>query len=304
MSRRIAFLAVTVVVVLLLAPGEGPLTAQQGDDDVLRLMQAFNDDLRPQWIDFRVEQIEMLTVGRGRPSTRLHQRAFRWVPDDPRRQAEAGALTYLVEPSWGTATASGVPQPVTERATDRAMAAWAESLCTPVTVLKRPAPGGDVTLFDEFLGPEQPEGPILADPFVADVVHAGWFPSGAADAILGPDVLAISVTFIFVDRETGEPTDLDGDGFLDTAANEIYYNDGFHWTAGEVQGGMVLAPGEEPTVDVETVALHEAGHAFGLGHFGSPPEAVMNPVYHGVLHQLLTMDHAGLCSLWGNWDHP
>jgi len=47
-------------------------------------------------------------------------------------------------------------------------------------------------------------------------------------------------------------------------------------------------------IDVETVALHENGHSLGLGHFGPPPDAVMNPVYAGIRHVPLSPDDAAM----------
>jgi hypothetical protein len=38
--------------------------------------------------------------------------------------------------------------------------------------------------------------------------------------MLRRDTLAFSVTFIFVD-DAGNPTDINGDGYLDTALNEV-----------------------------------------------------------------------------------
>jgi hypothetical protein len=259
---------------------------QQGDSSVLQLMNDLNDVLKPQWLDYRVEQIEFLTIGKGRPSARIHQRDFRWVSGDPRRHADGDTLSYLVDPSWGEATSGGVTQAATEAAIDRAVARWAASSCLGQRVVKRPYPGGDVTIFDFFL-----DRGGFGEPFAADIVHAGWLSEDSG--LLGPDVLGISVTFIFVDPDTGEPTDLDGDQRMDTALNEIYYNDRFVWS---LSGAETAG-----TFDVETVALHESGHAFAVGHFGSPPEAVMNPVYTGVRRELYPMDHAGLCTVWGNW---
>ena len=72
----------------------------------------------------------------------------------------------------------------------------------------------------------------------------------------------------FTSRSPGQWSDINGDNYVDTAFSEIYYNDNFNW------GINVIIPG----IDVETVALHKSGHSLGVGHFGPPPEAVMNPV--------------------------
>lgn len=267
----------------------GSARGVEADTEILQLMQDLNDILKPQWLDYRVEQIEFLTLGQGRPAARIHQRDFRWVLNDPRRNAQGDTLTYLVDPSWGSATPSGVSQPGTEAAIDHAMGLWAASDCLAFDVVKRPFPGGDVTIFDFFL-----DRGDFGEPFAADIVHGGWLSENSG--LLGPEVLGISVTFIFVDPETGEPTDLDGDNRLDTALNEIYYNDRFQWV---LSGAGAPGPGEP--VDLETVVLHESGHAFGVGHFGSPPQAVMNPTYTGTRRELFPIDHAGLCSVWGGW---
>jgi len=257
--------------------------------DLLQLMQDLNDVLKPQWLDYRVEQIELLTIGQGQPVARIHQRDFRWVSGDPRRDAQGDTLTYLVDPSWGAATSGGVSQPDTEAAIDRAMGRWATAGCLDFPVIKREFPGGDVTIFDYFLDRGE-----FGDPFAADIVHAGWLSEDSG--LLDSDVLGISVTFIFVDPATGEPTDLDGDNRLDTALNEIYFNDRFRWA---LSGAGEAGP-DEP-VDLETVVLHEAGHALGVGHFGAPPQAVMNPTYTGPRRELYPIDLAGLCSVWGGW---
>ena len=108
------------------------------------------------------------------------------------------------------------------------------------------------------------------------------------------------MSFIFTD-DNGVPTDINGDNYLDTALNEVYYNDNFGNPAGDRAGNPwginILLPG----IDVETVALHENGHSLGVGHFGPPPAAVMNPVYAGIRHAPYPVDQAGMSSLWRSW---
>ncbi|HEX2163394.1 MAG TPA: matrixin family metalloprotease [Thermoanaerobaculia bacterium] len=268
----------------LVLAGLVPLAAAPvaaADDEVLSVMRALNDDLKAMWMDFRIESIDYLTVGQGRPSDRLLRQPFRWVADDARRGAEAGRLSWLVDGSWGEATASGVGAGAAAAALAKAAATWAAVPCFEPAIVERPWDGRDVTITDFFVG----SGPF-GDPFAADVVFGGWL--GAESLFFGPETLAVTVTYVFVDRETGEPTDVDSDGRLDVALAEIYFNDAFEWTT-EGAGGF----------DVATAALHELGHALDLGHFGSPPLAVMNPVYSGQRRQLEPIDTAGLCSVWG-----
>lgn len=271
----------------LVLAGLVPLAVPQpaaAEDDVLSVMRALNDDLKAMWMDFRIESIDYLTVGHGRPSDRLLRQPFRWVPDDGRRRAEPGRLTWLVDGSWGEATASGVGTAEVSAALAGAAATWGADACLELALVERPWDGGDVTITDYFL-----TGGPFGDPFAADVVFGGWL--GADSLFFGTETLAVTVTYVFVDRESGLPTDVDRDGRLDVALAEIYFNDAFPWTTGG-EGGF----------DVATAALHELGHALDLGHFGSPPEAVMNPIYSGARRKLEPIDRAGLCSVWDERD--
>jgi len=83
----------------------------------------------------------------------------------------------------------------------------------------------------------------------------------------------------------------------------VWYNDNFLWTTN------ANAPG----TDIETVALHENGHALGFGHFGKifitnnnnklhvAPRAVMNAIILGALRDPLGTDNASFSSVYGNW---
>ncbi|MEK7829947.1 MAG: hypothetical protein AAB401_02620, partial [Acidobacteriota bacterium] len=96
------------------------------------------------------------------------------------------------------------------------------------------------------------------------------------------------------------PTDIDNNGKLDTAFREILYNNAFTWRINS-------------NIDVETVALHEAGHGLSQAHFGTAfrtnsngvlhfaPRAVMNAAYSGVQQHLAGTDNSGHCSIWAHW---
>lgn len=69
---------------------QAPSLAKQGgegDPAVLALMHDMNEQLAAMGLDIAVESIEFFTIGLGRPSNRIHQQPFRWVPNDPRRAA-------------------------------------------------------------------------------------------------------------------------------------------------------------------------------------------------------------------------
>ncbi len=270
-----------------------------GNPGVLARMHEINEQLRAMNLNIAVEQIEFFTIGGGRPSNRIHAQEFRWVANDPRRLADGINITYLVDQSDG-ATASGLTNAQTEGAIDRSMNTWDASRCfKKVDIVKRPDTGADPDIFDSFFGFGG-----LGDPFLADITEAGWLPRAFFEAVGGPGggrgILAFSVTFIFTDDDDN-PTDINGDNRLDTALNEVYYNNTFgdptNDRAGNPWGINVNLPG----IDVETVALHENGHSLGIGHFGPPPSAVMNPVYAGINTSPDPVDNAGMCSVWASW---
>lgn len=282
------------------APGSRP-TAQSGGEDppILAKIKQINRQLAASGLNIAVEQVEFFTFGAGRPSFRIHQQPFRWVANDPRRLADGDNITYLVDQSDGR-TSSGLTSAQTEFAIDRGMDTWqAQDALSHVKLVKRPDTGADPDIYDSFFGFGR-----FGNLFLADIVNAGWLPRAFFEEAGGPGggrgILAFSVTFIFTEDD-GTPTDINGDNYLDSALNEVYYNDTFGKNgtdrAGNPWGIDILLPG----IDVETVALHENGHSLGLGHFGPPPDAVMNPVYAGIRHDPFSIDLTGLKTIWSTW---
>jgi hypothetical protein len=273
-----------------------------------------NDRLLDTGLNIAVEAVEYYTIGEGRPDDRVLRQPYRWVPYDPFRLAQGNDITYLVDQSEGE-TASGLTAQQTEEAIDSAMSTWdgARSL-RRVDIVKRPDPGADPDIYDWLVAPAYDgqgdpapgEFGELGFSFYADIVHAGWLPKEYFDAVEpsgGENILAFSVTFIWVDDQ-GFPTDINGDNYLDTALNEVYYNDNF----GDPNGTLPNIPwGIDvplPGIDVETVALHESGHSLGADHFGPSPSAVMNPVYAGIRHSPSPSDLAAMAAVWQSWDAP
>ena len=130
-----------------------------------------------------------------------------------------------------------------------------------------------------ILGFGEPVNPISG--WVADIVHAGWISPEFFDFLApGGSKFILGATFTFIVVINGEYSDADNNGKADVWFREIYYNDNFDWNNGS-------------KIDVETVALHEAGHGLSRGHFGKTfgtyaykkiyfsPRAIMNSSYSG-----------------------
>ncbi len=272
-----------------------------GDPAVLAKMQEVNRQLLAGGLNLAVEALEFFTIGGGRPSARIHQQDSRYVPNDIRRSASGTDVTYLVDQKRG-ATATGLSSTQTEAAIDQAMATWGNSKSLKkVNLIKMPYRGEDPAFYAFILGFVE-DSSLL---YLADIIHTGWWSKDLFDAAWQPgggdSILAFTATFIFIDS-TANPTDVNSDHYLDIAFAEIYYNDNF----GDPSGSQPLLPWginvDLPGgIDVETVALHESGHALGLGHFGPPPVAVMNAIYAGKRQVPLPIDKAGLFTLWGSW---
>jgi len=284
--------------------------AEQKKSTPLDILKKINAKLAARHLQIRAEQIEFFTIGNGRPSSRIHQQEFRWVPGDPRRDAQGDDITYIVDLSGGNST-SGVTSAQFEDAVDAVYKTWQSDRCLKkVKLVKRADPGTDITILDGLLG----FGGI-GNPSAGDIVDAGFVPQTFFDAAAcgvpnsgcGCGIIAFSITFIFTDDQ-GNPTDINGDNRLDTALNEVYFDDVFGGNSTACGGAFNGNPwGIDvplPGIDVQTVALHENGHSLGLGHFGPPPACVMNPVYAGIRHSPFPIDSAGMCTIWSSWPNP
>jgi hypothetical protein len=289
-----------------------PSQARGGNPAALAMIDAANKKLQARGLHISVEAINYFTLDNARPTDRVHAQDFRWVPNDPRRLAQGDDITYLIATNRST-TESGLTAAQTTNAIERAFATWgANASLDKVDLVKRAYSGrDDVTIYDELTadGKFDDFRGQAGNFLVADIVNAGWLPRAYFEAVGGPGggrgILAFSVSFIFT-NDDGTPTDINGDGRLDTALNEVYYNNTFGDpkapdNRSERPWGIDIAP---PGIDVETVALHENGHSLGLGHFGPPPDAVLNPVYAGIRQDPLAPDESGMQAVWSSWPNP
>ena len=196
-----------------------------------------------------------------------------------------------------TRPSNDLPVAVSSAAIARAMQTWDEVKCSDLGMFRIPSQPGIATGFvSELFG----FGGSLD--YIADVVHAGWLP-GAFFDLLAPEgstfILGVTFTIIFTDDD-GNPVDTDNNKKPDVAWREIYYNDTFDWADGD-------------NYDVETIALHEAGHGLSQAHFGKAfrtngnnklhfaPRAVMNAAYSGIQTEINGSDNGGHCSNWASW---
>jgi hypothetical protein len=304
MKKNILIMSLLIIVLMMFACGkEEPVTpkltqrqdvvtlAKRGSGSaeaaIRTMVEDINARLEEEGSNFRIERAFYYTASHEIGQTiffddRTKQLPFHFVPGDPRRRVGANTdIAYMVD----QVEASNPPIAVTTTAIDRAMATWDGVNCSIIPITKLSNPSFNIGLW---------AGGYPAYLFGADITHAGWiyFP---------PPVLGVSVPYVWIDGN-GNYTDINNDGKIDVAFWEIYYSNAYTWSDDGVSD-----------IDVEAVALHEAGHGLDQDHFGKlfrtdangkfhfAPRAVMNAGYTGPQRTLADTDIGGHCSIWGSW---
>lgn len=293
-------IAVFSLIVLLLPA----VLAAISEDDVKAVMNDMNGQLVAMGENIQVSQVEVHTdMAEGGESgliiyfnDRSKQSGSHWVPFDPNRGGTRD-ITWLSD--MGEGIANGCTLAETQAAVDRAMNTWDTVNCATIPLVKLPDYGIDWGYVQYLVGYGGVPG------WYADVTQAGWLPQEFFDLLFGAgnSVLGVTFTFVWIDTETGLPSDMDNNGKQDVAFREVYYNNRYAWG--------IDNPTSYP-IDVETIVLHENGHSLSLGHFGKlfrtpngklhwAPEAVMNAGYVFPQQELKGTDIGGFCSVWGSW---
>lgn len=273
-------------------------------------MSSLNHKIAAEGLDYRVFMAEYITTEGGVEAGNTvfakdvgnKQLGLDFVPNDTRRPWSNNVgpvlngtddITYAIDQTPGAAGSTplfgGLSGADATAAIQRAMGTWDAQTCSDLSLTEIPT-DIDISAVINFFSEGVSGNPTI----VADIQHAGF------NVNFGNNILGIAWSFVFTGPDDS-PTDVDNNGKADKAFTEIYYGPFFPW-----------ADDGTTNPDLETVALHEAGHGLSQAHFGKifmtkkgkfkvSPLAVMNAGYTQVQRDLKGTDKGGHCSNWAQW---
>jgi len=244
---------------------------------------------------------------------------YQWVEHDNRRHAEDGlTLYYRID---RTELPPGVSWEDTEAAIESAVATFNQVKCGKNFELVRVDSelGTDLGFIQDAVGFGGSPVPR------ADITFAGWVPDSffGTVGLPGSNGVALPVVFDAADESlvwgldvldpTREFTDINGDAKHDLFATEIYFNSDSTYVVDDPLGNTLFY------IDLESIVLHELGHALGMDHFGRTKIILdadgnfvdviinensvnlMNTNNFFIKRDLSGSDNGSFCGLYGSW---
>jgi hypothetical protein len=246
---------------------------------------------------------------------------YQWVENDPRRHPSDGlTLYYRIDL---TELPPGISAAETEAAIDAAADTFNRETC-----------GQDFQLVKIDGDPEADLGWVQrqvlgvggSDAPEADITFAGWVDDEFWPTVGFPNAFGLAVPLLFSTDQSSwiwgldafdpeQPaTDINNDRKRDLFATEIYFRRNANYVIDDDDLGNTLF-----YIDLQTIVLHELGHALGMDHFGRTSVIldengdlvdvivnensgnVMNTNNYFVRRELRGSDRASFCQLYGNW---
>ncbi len=212
---------------------------------------------------------------------------------------EKGNTTSFVLDRSDYTQDSGLGEAQITSALQSAFGTWGSVKNSSLKFVEMSDDGGNYDLTD---GPNDSSGPSWfggwagdsmdqgANYLYANITFGGWLPNDYFDYLEDGKIDGVASNILAV-AWTGQVR-----GPLSRKPRwiaDIFFNDGWTWSL----DGDLSATTEVFEIDIETVMLHELGHAIGLGH-EDDVSSVMDTFYSGIERDLYQDDIDGLLSLY------